>query len=214
MDLDHPPARQIECLSSSATAFIITDCNPFILPGWKEESLISDGLRVLARAEGDHRDGEEGLAYVIHTSGSTGKPKAVRVIHRCIVPNITDLKEEFKLTSDDVILMASPFTFDPSIVDLFLGLSTGARLVMVQPSFKAMPERLARIMRHEKVSFLQATPSLFLRLDPSSLTAGQLRLVVLGGEPFPPLEILRSYSGVQFYNIYGTKRQACFNFRF
>lgn len=33
-----------------------------------------------------------GLAYVIQTSGTTGEAKAVKVPHRCIVPNITDLR--------------------------------------------------------------------------------------------------------------------------
>lgn len=33
-----------------------------------------------------------GLAYVMQTSGTTGDAKAVKVPHRCIVPNITDLR--------------------------------------------------------------------------------------------------------------------------
>lgn len=32
------------------------------------------------------------LAYVMQTSGTTGEPKAVKVPHRCIVPNVTDLR--------------------------------------------------------------------------------------------------------------------------
>ena len=32
------------------------------------------------------------LAYVMQTSGTTGEPKAVKVPHRCIAPNITDLR--------------------------------------------------------------------------------------------------------------------------
>ena len=32
------------------------------------------------------------LAYIMQTSGTTGEAKAVKVPHRCIVPNITDLR--------------------------------------------------------------------------------------------------------------------------
>lgn len=32
------------------------------------------------------------LAYVMQTSGTTGESKAVKVPHRCIVPNVTDLR--------------------------------------------------------------------------------------------------------------------------
>ena len=32
------------------------------------------------------------LAYIMQTSGTTGEAKAVRVPHKCIVPNVTDLR--------------------------------------------------------------------------------------------------------------------------
>ena len=32
------------------------------------------------------------LAYIMQTSGTTGEAKAVKVPHKCIVPNITDLR--------------------------------------------------------------------------------------------------------------------------
>ena len=35
---------------------------------------------------------QDELAYVMTTSGTTGVPKIVRVPHRCIVPNIIDLR--------------------------------------------------------------------------------------------------------------------------
>jgi non-ribosomal peptide synthetase component F len=58
------------------------------------------------------------LAYVLQTSGSTGLPKTVKVPHECIVPNVLDIREKFAITSDDVILLCSPHTFDPSVVEV------------------------------------------------------------------------------------------------
>ena len=110
--------------------------------------------------------------------------------------------------------MSSPFTFDPSVVDLFLALSSGARLVMVHPSLKLQPLKLARILHKEKVSIVQATPSLLLQMSPLTIqnyllcpAPNGLRILILGGEPFPPLKTLRDSRSLGnatiFYNIYG-----------
>ncbi|XP_057380679.1 beta-alanine-activating enzyme-like isoform X2 [Daphnia carinata] len=161
---------------------------------------------------------EWNIAYVIHTSGSTGAPKTVRVPHSCILPNILDLRENFNIQQNDVIFMASPFTFDPSIVDLFLALSTGAKLIQVEPSIKAMPLKLAEIIRDEGVTFIQATPSFFQQFGHLSKThllypSTPLRTVVLGGEPFPTPMALEKFraSGncTAFYNIYGITEASC-----
>lgn len=36
--------------------------------------------------------GQRDLAYVLHTSGTTGLPKIVKVPHKCILPNILQLR--------------------------------------------------------------------------------------------------------------------------
>lgn len=70
------------------------------------------------------------------------------------------------IQSSDTIFASSPFTFDPSVVDLFLAISSGAKLLMVKPALKAIPLRLARIIHQKNVSVMQATPSLFLQFSP------------------------------------------------
>jgi acyl-CoA synthetase len=125
----------------------------------------------------------------------------------------------FNIHQTDVIFTASPFTFDPSIVDLFLTFSTGARMVLVKPSIKAIPSKLAEIIRKEGVTFLQATPSFFLQFGPQlSKThllypSSPLRIIVLGGEAFPALKTLSEFSSpghsTVFYNIYGITEVSC-----
>ena len=104
-------------------------------------------------------------------------------------------------------------------MDLFLALSTGARLVIVKPSIKAIPSKLAEIIRTEGVTFIQATPSFFLQFGPRlSKThllypSSPLRIVVLGGEPFPSLKTLEEFRSpgntTVFYNIYGITEVSC-----
>jgi len=84
---------------------------------------------------------------------------------------------------------------------------------------KAMPSKLAEIIRKEGVTFLQATPSFFLQFGPQlSKTyllypSSPLRIIVLGGEAFPALKTLSEFSSpgnsTAFYNIYGITEVSC-----
>ncbi|XP_060884723.1 beta-alanine-activating enzyme isoform X2 [Labrus mixtus] len=164
--------------------------------------------------------GRADLAYVLHTSGTTGVPKTVRVPHRCILPNILHLRSLFQMSSDDVVLLASPLTFDPSVVDMFLALSSGAQLLIVPAVMKKMPRRLAQLLftRH-KTTVLQVTPTLLVRfgqriLQQEVLSSGStLRVLALGGEACPSPALLRSWkheeNKTHIYNIYGITEVSC-----
>ncbi|KAM4739177.1 beta-alanine-activating enzyme isoform 2-T2 [Anableps anableps] len=160
------------------------------------------------------------LAYVLHTSGTTGPPKTVRVPHRCIVPNILHLRSLYQMSADDVVFLASPLTFDPSVVDIFLALSSGALLLMVPAVIKKMPSRLAQLLfKHHRTTVLQVTPTLLVRfgrdiLKRDVLSSGSsLRVLALGGEACPSLVQLRSWKHEEnktcIYNIYGITEVSC-----
>uniref|UniRef100_A0A2D4PRU7 AMP-dependent synthetase/ligase domain-containing protein n=1 Tax=Micrurus surinamensis TaxID=129470 RepID=A0A2D4PRU7_MICSU len=160
------------------------------------------------------------LAYVLYTSGTTGLPKIVRVPHKCIVPNILHLREVFKITPEDVVFMASPLTFDPSVIDLFISLASGACLLILPTVIKMMPQQLSRsLFQRNRVTVLQATPTLLKRfgvehIRSTVLTAGtSLRILALGGEPCPALSVLRSWkekgNKTQLFNIYGLTEVSC-----
>ncbi|XP_053462035.1 beta-alanine-activating enzyme isoform X2 [Nycticebus coucang] len=154
------------------------------------------------------------LAYVLHTSGTTGVPKVVRVPHDCIVPNIQHFRILFDITQEDILFLASPLTFDPSIVEIFVALSSGATLLIVPTVVKALPSKLAAVLfSHHRVTVLQATPTLLRRfgaqlIKSSVLSANtSLRVLALGGEAFPSLTVLKSWRGegnkTHIFNVYG-----------
>lgn len=154
------------------------------------------------------------LAYVLHTSGTTGTPKIVRVPHACILPNVQHFRLLFDITQGDVLFLASPLTFDPSVVEIFVSLSSGARLLIVPSSVKMLPSKLADVLffRH-RVTVLQATPTLLRRFGCELIKSTvlsehtSLRVLALGGEAFPSLTVLKSWRGkgnkTQIFNIYG-----------
>ncbi|XP_069049592.1 beta-alanine-activating enzyme isoform X3 [Lepisosteus oculatus] len=183
--------------------------SPLAGAGWGER----------AAAQADSR-APGSLAYILHTSGTTGPPKTVRVPHSCIVPNILHLRSLFQMTPKDVVFVASPLTFDPSVVELFLALSTGASLLIVPSVVKMIPSKLAEILfKRHHVSVMQATPTLIKMFGTSLLqttvlsAATSLRVLALGGEAFPCLSVLRSWkeegNQTQVFNLYGITEVSC-----
>uniref|UniRef100_A0A665VA80 Aminoadipate-semialdehyde dehydrogenase n=1 Tax=Echeneis naucrates TaxID=173247 RepID=A0A665VA80_ECHNA len=160
------------------------------------------------------------LAYVLHTSGTTGLPKIVRVPHKCILPNIVHLRSLFQVTANDVVFLAAPLTFDPSVVDIFLALSSGAQLLIIPSRIKKMPNRLAHLLFNDhKTTVLQATPTLLSRFRSHTLKqevlscSSSLRVLALGGEACPSLALLQSWrhedNKTHIYNIYGITEVSC-----
>ena len=165
---------------------------------------------------------EDSFAYAISTSGTTGVPKIVRVPHESIVPNIFDLRKILFITQYDKIAQLTPLTFDPSIVEIFLGLSSSCTLFMASEELKRNPRKLLQIMHRSKVSVFQTTPSLlfgkFSKHDLKETVFGQgsfLRILVLGGEPFPKWEAIKNIkhekNQTKIYNIYGITEVSCWS---
>nr|CAD7443143.1 unnamed protein product [Timema bartmani] len=165
------------------------------------------------------------MAYAIKTSGTTGESKLIQVPHRCIVPNIQDLRGRLNLQPNDVIFQAAPLTFDPSIVDIFLALSSGAALLVVSNEVRLSHTRLSESLfpctatPYLGVTVMQVTPSFLswwpietlqnIMFQPKST----LRALILGGEPPPHWDILMEWKGgnvdCKLFNIYGITEVSC-----
>ncbi|XP_034171725.1 aminoadipate-semialdehyde dehydrogenase isoform X1 [Osmia lignaria lignaria] len=159
-------------------------------------------------------------AYAICTSGSTGISKVIKVPHSCIVPNILDLTKILTITESDKIAQFTNFTFDPSIVEIFLALSNAGTLFMVSKLLKNNPNRLIREAYSSQITVLQITPSVFLHswtaecLKTTILSNDtSLKALVFGGEPFPKTELLletkHPCNTTKIYNIYGITEVSC-----
>ena len=66
--------------------------------------------------------------YIIYTSGSTGKPKGVRITLGNLTSFILWATKEFNIEHNNTILNQAPFSFDLSVMDIFLTLYNGATL--------------------------------------------------------------------------------------
>jgi amino acid adenylation domain-containing protein len=132
---------------------------------------------------GDGAAGPGDLAYVLFTSGSTGRPKGVMVEHRSVVTFVHSIVDAYGITPADRLVQFALPTFDVSVFDLFATLCTGAELVIAGTDECRDPEALQRLLATARVTVAELPPALVPSLDPAALP--DLRLLSLGGEPFP-----------------------------
>ncbi|HEX9624112.1 MAG TPA: amino acid adenylation domain-containing protein, partial [Streptosporangiaceae bacterium] len=143
------------------------------------------------------------VAYVIYTSGSTGQPKGVVVEHRHVVNFIHGTVEPWQIGPSDAVLQFSACTFDVSVMDTYVALACGARVVLADPETLHTPRRLIALMRERKVTCVFMTPSVASLLGEGPFP--HLRVLLCGGEEMPVELALRwrDRPGVHFINGYG-----------
>ncbi|MFG1891964.1 amino acid adenylation domain-containing protein [Micromonospora sp. NPDC049051] len=130
--------------------------------------------------------GPDDPAYVIYTSGSTGRPKGVQVPHRNVLALLAATRDDLGLGPADTWTMFHSSAFDFSVWEIWGCLLTGGHLVVVPHLVARDPAEFHALLRAERVTVLNQTPSAFAQLVDADRRAADrlgLRLVVFGGEP-------------------------------
>jgi tyrocidine synthetase-3 len=150
----------------------------------------------LSRASEPHH-----LAYVIYTSGSTGLPKGVLIEHRNVVHLVLAEREDFGIRASEALVLLSSYTFDASIDQIWLALTSGAKLVLVDKTTILDAALLANVITTEKVTHLDTIPSLLAGFSPAEIPT--VKRVVVGGESCSVATARAWSQAVSFYNEYG-----------
>ncbi|WP_367573064.1 non-ribosomal peptide synthetase [Streptomyces globisporus] len=151
----------------------------------------------------------DSLAYVIFTSGSTGRPKGAMIRHEAISERLLwQSREILRFGHDDASLFKAPLSFDISVNEIFLPLTTGGRLVVLRPGGERDPHHLLGVIAEQRVTFTYLVSSMLdvlLELVGDSGRLDSLRHVWCGGEVLTPelYERFRTRLDIPLYHGYG-----------
>lgn len=123
--------------------------------------------------------------YVLFTSGSTGKPKGVVVSHLNVLNFLNSMGNSPGFHCDDRLLSVTTFSFDISVLELFLPLMNGGSLYLASENQVLDGQELARVIKEEDVTCMQATPSTWRLLLAAGWKGSSKLKILCGGEPMP-----------------------------
>lgn len=149
--------------------------------------------------------------YIIFTSGSTGEPKGVVIPTGCLESFLAWMLAEHPLAEQgEVFLNQAPFSFDLSVMDLYLSLVSGGTLFSLTQEDIGSPRQLFQSLQSSQVTAWVSTPS-FARMclaEPgfaAPMLPG-LRRFLFCGETLAPevaAALIQRFPQAEVWNTYG-----------
>ncbi|MFD2177247.1 non-ribosomal peptide synthetase [Veronia pacifica] len=158
----------------------------------------------------DRQDDQQ--AYLIYTSGSSGTPKGVMISMQALNDFCLAAAHDYGIQRDDTLLQFAPLHFDACIEEIFVGLSTGAHVVVRNDAMLESMSAFLTSCQAWQISVLDLPTAfwheLTLAIDEQDLVLpASIRTVIIGGEAVkaPYVERWRQSvpNGVRLLNTYG-----------
>ncbi len=146
----------------------------------------------------------QNLAYVIYTSGSTGRPKGVQILHSAVVNFLHSTRQTLQLVEQDILLSVTTLSFDIAVLEIFLPLIIGARVVIVSRGVAADAIQLSDALTKSAATVMQATPATWQMLVEAGWQGNSQLKILCGGEALPrnlANQLLQKCASL--WNLYG-----------
>lgn len=155
-------------------------------------------------AAGDAQASPDDVVYVMPTSGSTGQPKYVEVTQANLLNFLAAMQAVLRCSATDRFLAHTPLTFDIAALELYLPLTLGASIVMVDADTARDGEQLAAVIASSAATVIQATPSTWRQLLAAGWRANRPTLAIAGGEALPSdISAQLRRAATRAFNAYG-----------
>lgn len=108
-----------------------------------------------------YRVKSEETYYIIYTSGSTGKPKGVQIPLSCLETFVRWGLSLCKMNNNKnyIFMNQAPFSFDLSVMDLYLSLASGSTLFSIDKTMIANLKELFTYFSKSDINIWVSTPS-------------------------------------------------------
>ena len=204
-----PSERKRYLIENSEANFILVDSPESDIPECPKAQLIclNEIAQTHAKARPENPEiaiDPSDLAYVIYTSGSTGQPKGVEVPHRAATNFLLSMVNLFSVDETDRTLALTSLSFDISLLELFLPLTSGGSVYIASREDVLDPKSLTEIVEKNGITLMQTTPSSWrLYLDAGWKGRADLK-ILSGGEDLSSglAKRLLQQCG-QLWNMYG-----------
>jgi amino acid adenylation domain-containing protein len=149
------------------------------------------------------------LAYLIYTSGSTGQPKAVAIEHHNAATLLDWSRSVFSAEHLAGVLASTSICFDLSIFEIFLPLSSGGTIILVENALQLPPPGST-----PEIVLINTVPSVITELLRTQSLPASLKVVNLAGEPLNNSIVQRLYGHTSLelvYNLYGPSEDTTYS---
>jgi amino acid adenylation domain-containing protein len=147
-----------------------------------------------------------------YTSAASGDPKGVPIHHGAVVNLVAAMASELGIGPADTVLVLPSTLFRASVLELWLALSAGARIVLAPGDAADGTAQVAPLIAAERATFLHALPSSWEALIDSGLKPTRDLRALSGGRPLSPEladQILKRCRSL--WNAYGAAETAVYS---
>jgi amino acid adenylation domain-containing protein len=206
LDPAYPAARALQILDDAKPALLLTSRTltaPLARPELETLFVEDDAQHDVERVALPVLRPEQ-LAYVIFTSGSTGRPKGVEITHGALANFLRSMAREPGLRAGERVVALTTIAFDIAALELFLPLTVGASVEIVDRETATDGLTLAAWLTARPGSLVQATPATWRMLLESGFRGSAGLRALVGGEALAP-DLARALTGVasEVWNMYG-----------
>ncbi|MEU4494530.1 AMP-binding protein [Streptomyces sp. NPDC023998] len=157
-------------------------------------------------AEGFSQVDPTAAKLLLTTSGSTGAPKIVPIPGTALDRFADWATDYFHLTDADTALSYAPLNFDLSLLDVWVFLGLGARVVLVERELSTDARHLRKLVTEQQITFVQGVPMLYRLLTQGKAVYPDTRTVVFTGDALPQTllrELGTAFPRSRFHNVFG-----------